>query len=586
MSTSRFAYDDETFLLDGEPFRIVSGALHYFRVHPDQWADRIEMGRLLGLNTIETYVPWNAHSRAPGTFDATGGLDLGRFLDLVAAAGMHAIVRPGPYICAEWDGGGLPAWLLATPGVKVRTSEASYLRAADEYLSAALRIIAPRQIDRDGPVILLQVENEYGAYGEDAEYLRALVDIYRRNGITVPLTTVDQPGGDMLRRGGLPELLATGSFGSRVDERLRTLRAHQSNGPLMCSEFWCGWFDHWGGYHHVTDAAESADGLDRLLSAGASVNIYMLHGGTNFGLANGANDKGLYQPTVTSYDYDAPLDEAGRPTEKFWMFRDVIRRHEPVPALDDRELPAASFVVPESTPLSGAGSLEEVDPGLWSRHEHLPTMDDLGLVNGFLRYRVSLSGGDQPAILKFAEVRDRAWVSLDGVPVGVLSRTAGNHAIVLPRAHGRLEVLVEDEGRVNYGPRIGEVKGLIGPATVDGRSVLGWEATAVALESMPERALTGEDSPVPLRAGLVRSTFVLDAPGDLAIDTNELGWGVAWVNGFCLGRYRPNGPQRTLFVPEPVTSPGPNAVVLFAQEPPLSRVLTFRSYLDLGPIDD
>ena len=586
MSTSRFAYDDETFLLDGEPFRIVSGALHYFRVHPDQWADRIRMGRLMGLNTIETYIPWNAHSRVRGAFDVTGGLDLGRFLDLVAEAGMKAIVRPGPYICAEWDGGGLPAWLLAMPGVTVRSSEPGYLRAVEEYLADSLAVVAPRQIDRGGPVILMQVENEYGAYGDDAAYLRTLVDIYRRNGITVPLTTVDQPRGEMLERGSLPELLSTGSFGSRVEERLGTLRAHQARGPLMCSEFWCGWFDHWGGYHHVTDAADSADGLDRLLGAGASVNIYMLHGGTNFGLTNGANDKGLYQPTVTSYDYDAPLDEAGRPTEKFWMFRDVIARHEPVPALDSQEWLDARFVVPEPAPLSGAGSLDDLDPVLGSRHEHPPTMDDLGLVSGFLRYSAVLSGGAEPAILKFAEVRDRAWVSLDGVPVGVLSRTAGDHALVLPRASGRLEVLVEDEGRVNYGARIGEAKGLIGPATVDDLPVIGWEASRVVLETMPEQALAAEESPVPLRAGLIRSTFQLDAPGDLAIDTRELGWGVAWVNGFCLGRYRPRGPQRTLYVPEPVTRPGPNTVVLFAQEPPRSSVLNFRPYLDQGPIDD
>jgi len=177
MSTSRFAYDDETFLLDGEPFRIVSGALHYFRVHPDQWADRIRMGRLMGLNTIETYIPWNAHSRVRGAFDVTGGLDLGRFLDLVAEAGMKAIVRPGPYICAEWDGGGLPAWLLAMPGVTVRSSEPGYLRAVEEYLADSLAVVAPRQIDRGGPVILMQVENEYGAYGDDAAYLRTLVDI-------------------------------------------------------------------------------------------------------------------------------------------------------------------------------------------------------------------------------------------------------------------------------------------------------------------------------------------------------------------------------------------------------------------------
>jgi beta-galactosidase len=585
MTASRFAYDDETFLLDGEPYRILSGALHYFRVHPDQWADRIAKGRLMGLNTIETYIPWNAHSPMRGDFGTSGMLDLGRFLDLVGEAGMHAIVRPGPYICAEWDGGGLPAWLSTTPGIGLRSSEPRYLAAVTEYLEAALAVVTPRQIDSGGPVILLQVENEYGAYGDDADYLRTLTEIYRRNGITVPLTTVDQPRDGMLQKGSLPELLSTGSFGSRVSERLAALRAHQPRGPLMCSEFWCGWFDHWGGFHHVTDATESARSLDELLEAGASVNIYMLHGGTNYGLTNGANDKGVYQPTVTSYDYDAPLDEAGRPTEKFWRFREVIARHEAVPPLPSDALDVGDFVVPAPVPLLGAGLLDEVLPEEWTAHNTAPTFDDLGLAGGFLRYRASLTGGDEPTLLELGEVRDRAWLFLDGVTVGVLSRAAGERSIALPRGRGRLEILVEDEGRVNYGSRIGEAKGLIGPITLGGVEVLGWEAAPVPVDDLPTLAERLE-SPLPHRAGLVRAHFELDESTDLAMETSDLGWGVAWVNGFNLGRFRPRGPQRTLYVPRPATRAGRNTVVLFTQEAPRSRRLTFLPSLDLGPIDE
>lgn len=556
MTAARFSYDDETFRLDGEPFRIVSGALHYFRVHPDQWAERIAMGRLMGLNTIETYIPWNAHSPMRGSFDTEGGLDLGRFLDLIAEAGMHAIVRPGPYICAEWDNGGLPHWLMAIPGIRVRSSEHHYLEAVTEYLESALAVVAPRQIDAGGPVVLMQVENEYGAYGDDSDYLRTLVDIYRRNGITVPLTTVDQPRDGMLERGNVPGLLATGSFGSRVHERLAALRTHQPTGPLMCSEFWCGWFDHWGGFHHVTDAEESARSLDSILEAGASVNIYMLHGGTNFGLTNGANDKGVYQPTVTSYDYDAPLDEAGRPTAKFWRFREVIARHEPVPPLPSDALGSSDFVVPASVSLQGVGALDQVAPAEWSVFGDLPTLDDLGSANGFIRYRASLSAGDEPTVLQFADVRDRAWVSLDGTAVGVLSRSAGERSITLPRGTGVLEVLVEDEGRVNYGPRIGEPKGLIGPAVLAGREITGWEASVVPLTDLPTLAERSTSTLFPLKAGLIRAEFELDAPTDLALHTGDLGWGVAWMNGFNLGRFRPRGPQRTLYAPPPRHSTG------------------------------
>ena len=298
---SRFAIGPTDFELDGRPHRILAGALHYFRVHPDLWADRIRKARLMGLNAIETYVAWNAHEPRRGEWQADDGLDLGRFLDLVAAEGMHAIVRPGPYICAEWDNGGLPAWLFRDPDVGVRRSEPHYLEAVRGYLRRVYEVVAPRQVDAGGPVILVQVENEYGAYGADKGYLAELVRVTREAGISVPLTTIDQPTPQMLADGSLPGLHLTASFGSRTAERLETLREFQPTGPLMCMEFWCGWFDDWGSHHHVTDAAASAAELDALLAAGGSVNVYMFHGGTNFGITNGANDKGRYAP-ITGVD--------------------------------------------------------------------------------------------------------------------------------------------------------------------------------------------------------------------------------------------------------------------------------------------
>ena len=326
-----FAIGEEDFLLRGEPFRVLSGAIHYFRVHPELWQDRIRKARLMGLNTIETYVPWNEHVPHPGVFTAEGQLDLGRFLDLVAAEGMQAIVRPGPFICAEWDNGGLPAWLFSDPTVGIRSSEPGYLAAVDSFFAAILPAVAERQISRGGPVIMVQIENEYGAYGNDKHYLQHLVDLVKREGIDVPLFTCDQPFGTMIEDGSLPELHKTGTFGSRATERLEVLRRHQPSGPLMCAEFWNGWFDNWGTHHHTTNAAASAAELDALLAAGASVNVYMFHGGTNFGFTNGANDKGIYEPTITSYDYDAPLTEDGYPTEKYFAFREVISKYFPVP---------------------------------------------------------------------------------------------------------------------------------------------------------------------------------------------------------------------------------------------------------------
>src|SRR5689334_10325120 len=405
MTTFEIAGDD--FVLDGEPHRILSGAIHYFRVHPDDWADRIRKARLMGLNTVETYVPWNAHEPRQGEWTTEGGLDLDRFLRTVQAEGMHAIVRPGPYICAEWDNGGLPAWLFTDPEVGIRRSEPRFLSAVTAYLERVLAIVRPLQVTAGGPVLLVQVENEYGAYGDDKEYLRHLTEVTLRAGIDVPLTTVDQPEPHMLENGSLPGLLKTASFGSRSRERLATLRRHQPTGPLMCSEFWDGWFDHWGAHHHTTPVAQSAADLDALLELGASVNIYMFHGGTNFGFTNGANDKGVYQPIVTSYDYDAPLDEAGEPTEKFWAFREVIAKHAPVPSEDAVAGAAApSLTVPfdASVPLFAVADRL----GRWDHRDDLPSFDALGHYSGFGLYRTEIDT-TEPAVLEFGEVRDRAY---------------------------------------------------------------------------------------------------------------------------------------------------------------------------------
>ncbi|MGW5718332.1 glycoside hydrolase family 35 protein [Amycolatopsis sp. NPDC003865] len=568
-----FAIGESDFLLDGQPFRILSGALHYFRVHPDLWADRIDKARRMGLNTIETYVPWNAHAPSPDVFDLAGGLDLDRFLRLVAEAGMYAIVRPGPYICAEWDNGGLPAWLFRDPAVGVRRYEPRYLAAVREYLTRVYEVVVPHQVDRGGPVLLVQVENEYGAFGDDKQYLRALADHTRASGITVPLTTVDQP--DMLEAGSLDGLHRTASFGSGARERLAILRAHQPTGPLMCSEFWNGWFDHWGAHHHTTPAADAAAELDALLAAGASVNLYMFHGGTNFGLTNGANDKGVYQPLVTSYDYHAPLDEAGDPTPKYHAFRDVIARYHKVPDSvppPPRPAPTAHAVLRDPVRLLDAPDRW----GTWEFHEELPAFDDLTPMPRLALLRTTVSG-DRPGVLAFGEVRDRATVFFDGDPVGTLQRDHHERAIALPRAHGELLVLVEDQGRVDYGPRIGEAKGVIGGATLHGEPLTGWDVLPLELDTLP-----GLRPAVPsLVAGavagpvLLRASVDVDASADLFLDTGEWGKGLVWFNGFCLGRYWRRGPQRTLYVPRPVVRAGANDLVVLELDTMLDPAARF-----------
>ena len=678
-----FTIGDHDFLLDGEPVRVLAGALHYFRVHPDQWRDRIRKAKAMGLNTIETYVAWNAHARREGEFDLSGGLDLGRFLDEIAEEGMHAIVRPGPYICAEWDNGGLPAWLFAHEGVGVRRDEPKYLAAVQTFLEQIAPVIVPRQVDRGGPIILVQIENEYGAYGSDKVYLEKLVAMNRGIGLTVPFTTVDQPTDQMLDDGSLPSLLKTGSFGSRATERLATLRAHQPTGPLMCSEFWDGWFDFWGAHHHTTSVEQSAGDLDDLLAAGASVNIYMFHGGTNFGFTNGANDKGVYQPTVTSYDYDAPLDEAGNPTPKYWAFQRVLAKYAAparelvgvgagggaasagaagagdagsggaggvaqaapdayaevagmadgaggsaaLPATSDASTelagapasagspagaqaagvgaePTAPPAAPSFTvPFESVLALAEVRAllGEWSAHDGLPTMDEIGRFDGFALYCAEIDVQGE-GVIEFGEIRDRAIVTLDGVPLGVLARDHHDVRLALPRdARGALQLLVEDQGRVNYGPRIGEPKGLIGPARLNGEPLLRWQAQGLTLDDLAPltAALSAAVPAVEPVAGISGPAFALarfdlptatDAPGasgelpDLYLDTTAWGKGVAWVNGFNLGRYWSRGPQATLYVPGSVLRPEANDLVIFELHA-ASPTARFAPHHNLGHTD-
>jgi beta-galactosidase len=581
----RLEIAEDGFRLDDRPFRILSGGLHYFRVHPDQWADRLRKARLLGLNTVETYVPWNLHAPRPGEFRLDGGLDLPRFLALAAAEGLYVLLRPGPYICAEWEGGGLPSWLLAEDGIALRSRDPRFMAAVDDYLAALLPPLKPYLSCDGGPVIAVQLENEYGAYGDDPGYLADLAGLLRAHGVHVPLFTCDQPSD--LAGGGLDGILRTVNLGSRVESGLDALRRLQPAGPLMCAEFWIGWFDRWGAAHTTRNAADAAADLDRLLAAGASVNIYMFHGGTNFGLTSGANDKGTYRPTVTSYDYDALLDEAGDPTPKYTAFREVIARYAAVP---DEPVPASGpRLVPAVVELDASDGLFD-QTGLFGRPVRADrplTMEQLGQSFGFVRYEAELPAAG-PAVLHVGEVRDRAQVFVDGQPVGVLERENHEHALafVAPRTGARLVVLVENQGRVNYGPGIHDRKGLLGPVRVNGEELTGWSSSPLPLDSLDALALAAARAEPTAGPAFHRGSFTLDrrADGYLALD----GWtkGHAWINGFPLGRYWSRGPQTTLYVPAPVLRPGRNEITVLELHATATRTVELRDRPDLGPAED
>ncbi|MFI8810468.1 MULTISPECIES: glycoside hydrolase family 35 protein [unclassified Streptomyces] len=577
--------DDGGFRLDGEPFRLLSGGVHYFRVHPAQWADRLRKARLMGLNTVETYVPWNLHQPRPDHFRMDGELDLPAFLDLAAAEGLHVLLRPGPYICAEWEGGGLPSWLLADPDIRLRTRDPRFLSAADDYFTRLLTPLGPYLSTRGGPVLAVQVENEYGAYGDDTAYLEHLAGSLRQCGVDVPLFTCDQPSD--LERGALPGVLATANFGSRSTQNLASLRAHRKTGPLLSTEFWIGWFDRWGGHHVVRDPERAAQELDEVLASGASVNFYMFHGGTNFGFTNGANDKGTYRPTVTSYDYDAPLDEAGDPTAKFTAFREVIAKYatvpaEPVPARADK-LPPATVALHESAGLFACAAV--LGDAVGSRTPL--TMEQLGQDFGFVLYETVLPAAG-PVLLEVEQVRDRAQVCLDGGPVGVLERENHEHALAftVPRAGSVLSLLVENQGRVNYGTGIHDRKGLPGGVTLDGEELTGWTNRPLPLTSL-DALRFAPTTTAPTGPAFHRGTFELTETADTFLHLDGWTKGNVWINGFALGRYWSRGPQRSLYVPAPVLRRGTNdIVVLELHASHRARTVDFRETHDLGPTEE
>ncbi|MEV0744921.1 beta-galactosidase [Streptomyces sp. NPDC050273] len=583
-----FTVADDHFLIDGKPVRLLSGALHYFRVHEAQWEHRLSMLRAMGLNCVETYVPWNLHEPRPGEFRDVGAL--GRFLDAVQRAGLWAIVRPGPYICAEWENGGLPVWVTGRFGRRVRTRDAGYLDAVERWFAELLPQVVERQAGRGGPVIMVQAENEYGSYGTDAVYLRRIAAMLGESGVSVPLFTSDGPEDHMLTGGSVPGLLATANFGSGAREAFRVLRRHQPGGPLMCMEFWCGWFEHWGSPPVLRDPAQAADALREILECGASVNIYMAHGGTNFAGWAGANRSGPLQdgdllPTVTSYDYDAPVDEYGRATEKFHLFREILAAYAdgPLPPLpaEPAGLAPVRAELTEWAPLpdvmDALGDEETAESGV------PPTFEELGLDRGLVRYRVAVPGPRAPYALGVSGLRDRAVVYVDGVRRGVLSEVDSTLAEPVG-GPADVELWVESLGRVNYGPRLGEPKGITGGVLHERQFLHGVRARALRLDAFDGPAALEGVPFVPVDGsggtGLYRGTFeVADVSGTGHAGFELPGWtrGFVWVNGFCLGRYWAAGPQRTLYVPGPVLRDGINEVWVLEVEGAAAP------YAELGP---
>jgi beta-galactosidase len=584
-----FRVADGQFQLDGKPFRVISGEMHYPRIPREYWHARLKMARAMGLNAITTYVFWNEHEQTPGVYDFSGNNDVAEFIREAQQEGLWVILRPGPYVCAEWEFGGYPAWLLKDPTTVVRSQDPKFMEPATRWIARLGKELAPLQVGNGGPIVLVQVENEYGSFGDDHVYMERNKQELIDAGFTkAQLYTADGPS--VIAKGSLPDLPVGINFdGNHPDEAQKsfaTLKALRPNGPFFNSEFWAGWFDHWGGKHAHTSTETQAENLKWELEQGYSVSIYMFHGGTDFGWMNGANSddtKKDYQPDVTSYDYDAALDESGRPTPKFYVFRDVITKATGVAPPPVPEVAPPIAIAPFT--LTEAASLWDNLPKP-VESDHPLAMEDIGQAYGWILYRTTVTT-DSGRIVP----HDYARVYLNGRPApgAPYDRRLGTLDIDItttPSYQGeripkrQLDVLVENMGRINYSHQlVHDRKGIVAYTPPAQGGPTKWLIYPLPMSDLSHIAFHKTDCSGPC---FYRGTFTVDHVGDTFLDTSNLSKGQLWINGHAMGRFWNIAPQKTLYVPGPWLKPGKNEVIVFDVDGHPSATLHGLTKPDLG----
>jgi beta-galactosidase len=570
-----FVLGDTTFLLDNKPFQIISGEIHYPRVPREAWRHRMKMAKAMGLNTIGTYVFWNLHEPEKNKFDFSGNNDIAEFVRIAKEEGLWVILRPSPYVCAEWEFGGYPYWLQNEKGLIVRSKESQYLKEYETYIKAVGRELAPLQINNGGNILMIQVENEYGSYSNDKEYLAINQKLFREAGFNGLLYTCD-PEAD-LEKGHLPGLLPAINGQDNpeiVKNKIRSLNS--GKGPFFIAEWYPAWFDWWGAPHHTVPAEKYTGKLDSVLKAGISINMYMFHGGSTRDFMNGANDKDTtpYEPQISSYDYDAPLDEAGNATDKFMKFRAVIQRNLPNGQLLP-EVPAVkpSMVIP-AIQLHSAIKLAELltTP---VRNPRPMTFEDLNQAYGFVWYRTQLDGG-KTGVLKIKGLRDYAIIMVNGKRAGILDRMNALDSLSLKLAPGKviLDILVENLGRVNYGPNLlKNKKGITDYVTFSGTELQNWNMFKLPFKEIKslkfKPGYQADHTPV-----IKKGKFIMKEVADTYLDMRKWGKGMVWVNGNNLGKYWEIGPQQTLYLPAEWLKKGENEIIVLELYKPEQQSVT------------
>lgn len=598
----------DNFYLDGKPFRVISGSIHYFRVVPEYWRDRLEKLKAMGCNTVETYIAWNVHEPQKGVFDFGGRHDLVKFVRMAEELGLYVILRPSPYICAEWEFGGLPAWLLQEDGMRLRACYGPFLRHVREYYDKLFPLITPLQVTEGGPVIMMQVENEYGYYGDDTCYMETMRDMMLERGVTVPLITSDSPFEEALSCGGLDGIHPTGNFGSRTKERFAVLSPYAKGGPLMCAEFWVGWFDHWGNGGHMRGNPESPQDLDDMLDMG-HVNIYMFEGGTNFGFMNGSNYYDELTPDVTSYDYDALLTEAGDFTEKYYKFQKVIGKYAPVPKVEfTTRIQKKAYG--KLTAVSQTGLMQNLANIAQPVVDKFPVcMEKCGQGYGYILYHSVLRHEQNLERIRLWGANDRANIFVDNrrvvnlydrelegeydVPAGKVKKAQDANAPSAGEESGTknepitfapdapIDILMENMGRVNFGPLMErQRKGIQDCVQINGHMHYNWTMYPLPLDNI-DRLDFDRDFTEGLPA-FYKFELDVDEAGDTFLELDGWGKGCVFLNGFNLGRYWEIGPQRCLYIPAPLLRHGKNEIIVFETEGKATGTIELKDEPDIG----
>ena len=539
---------DGEFKMDGKSFRIYSGSMHYFRIMPEYWEDRLKKLKAAGFNTVETYVCWNMHEPRKGEFDFTGRFDIRRFIKTAQKVGLYAIVRPGPYICAEWDFGGLPAWLLKDRNMRLRCAYPEYLQHVSDFYHRLFEEIGDLQQSEGGNIIAMQIENEYGSYGNDKEYLRYIEKLMLDCGTKVMLFTSDGDDNSMLSGGTLPDVFKTLNFGSRASEIFNAMDRFHENTPKMCTEFWCGW----GEEHHTRGSDSVAGEIKDFLDIDASFNFYMFHGGTNFGFTAGANCYEEYQPTVTSYDYCALLTEWGDYTPAYYAVRELLLKAQNLP---ETELPASpELQTIGKVELDESTSLMSNFDNLGERHRvPLPeSMEYFGQNSGMIYYETKLEQIYDPRELRVANVHDTAYVYIDGEHKATIDRRDENKVKGYDtfKFDGctdgcTIGVLVDAMGRVNYGEHLYDRKG-IDAIRYGNQNLMGYDVVTLPLDNPEKIDFSLEGGKYPL---FMRGHFKAQSQNDCFVHLDWFKKGCVYINGFNIGRYWEIGPQRALYIP-------------------------------------